>query len=284
MPESNSSDRAPDSPPQDLGRPIRRSRPHRHIGPYPGFSPRHDRTGSRRNTHGGEYRPNILPRLPGASSSRNSRVAGSTSEFPSPTAVRIIPSLNSGNLHLTGSEPDIGNLISRAPDPNEGFGEWLSRNARHSGINFEVRPISSRLEEDQVFRRRHEGIGQSRSEPAIAFGQYRRFNLFEADGGFSPFEEDEGLRRRPDHFGTLDTIMARLPPVETARLGESEQVCPVCLNPYHRPSSATSSRTSETEHAVRLRCHHVLGRECIRQWLQDGNITCPLCRANVYGH
>ncbi|MCJ1461500.1 hypothetical protein MMC07_000097 [Pseudocyphellaria aurata] len=287
MPESDSSDGAPNLPARGgPGGPIRHSRSRRHGSPYAGFSSRRDRNNSNRNTHGGESGPIASPHPSDASSSGNSRGAGSTSEFPpqpSPTAVRMIstlahrPSLTTGNSHLTGPESDIDNPhISRArPDNDEGFGEWLARNARRSGLFFEVRPITSRLLEEQMFSRRREGVGRSQSESGLELDHLRLPN---------PFEEDQASGRRPVDFETVDTIMASLPPVETDSLGEREQSCPVCLNDYNRPGSATSSSgPSETEHAVRLRCHHVIGRECIRYWLQDGNITCPLCRANVHG-
>ncbi|MCJ1469290.1 hypothetical protein MMC07_007923 [Pseudocyphellaria aurata] len=248
---------------------------------------------------------------------------------------------DSGNSHLTGSEPEIDNShVSRArSDTDGGFGEWLARNVPHRELLFEVRLVNSRILEEQMFSPRLEGIGPS--EPG------REFDISEEDRGlgrrpedfgnshltgsqpdidnahinrapsdtngarpivipipifstrlegidpsepgreFDIFEEffEEGRRsgRRPEGFGTVDTIMTRLPPVDTASLGEREKSCPVCLNDYNRPGSATSSRPSETEHAVRLPCHHVIGRECIRYWLQDGNITCPLCRANIHG-
>ncbi|MCJ1468136.1 hypothetical protein MMC07_006764 [Pseudocyphellaria aurata] len=233
------------------------------------------------------------PRPSGASSSGNSPGAEqSTSESPpqpSPTAVQMTPtlahqpSLTGGNSHLTGSEPDIDNPhISRARSDTVGnFQQSLAIYATHDyEFHQTTGPIPRFSTHDYEFHQttgpiprfspRLEGIDPSESG--------REFEIFE-----EIFEDDRGSGPRPEDFETVDTIMARLPPVDTASLGEREQSCPVCLNGYNHPGSATSSGPSETEHAVRLPCHHVIGRECIRQWLEDGNITCPLCRANVHG-
>ncbi|MCJ1469702.1 hypothetical protein MMC07_008343 [Pseudocyphellaria aurata] len=72
-------------------------------------------------------------------------------------------------------------------------------------------------------------------------------------------------------------FVAGLPVVETA----PEQTCPICLNRYDSTPSS-SEDTLEKEPALELPCKHVVGRSCLRTWLQGGNKTCPFCRVDVY--
>ena len=60
-----------------------------------------------------------------------------------------------------------------------------------------------------------------------------------------------------------------------------DEKCPICLEIY----GTTISQGSTAEDAVRLRtCSHVVGRECIKQWIKSEDFAkeCPLCRADIY--
>ncbi|KAG2386230.1 hypothetical protein C9374_002676 [Naegleria lovaniensis] len=58
----------------------------------------------------------------------------------------------------------------------------------------------------------------------------------------------------------------RLSSSEVLELGEHHE-CSICLQNYERP--------------VRLQCQHVYCEQCITEWVQTGNQTCPVCRAPV---
>ncbi|MCJ1261417.1 hypothetical protein MMC22_001281 [Lobaria immixta] len=108
-------------------------------------------------------------------------------------------------------------------------------------------------------RRRHHG-----------YGDYLR-----DDEPFPEFEDVPRSRHRPN-------VEVTLLPVQSATLPEDEQTCSICMNKYDTPSTATGTEPSETEPAVRLICYHVIGKNCIQHWLEDGNTVCPLCRTDVY--
>lgn len=56
--------------------------------------------------------------------------------------------------------------------------------------------------------------------------------------------------------------------------------CPICKEPYGQKAPDTGIK----EHAVRLPCDHVVGRECIAMWLapESNKNTCPLCREEFF--
>ncbi|KAF0977469.1 hypothetical protein FDP41_003461 [Naegleria fowleri] len=58
----------------------------------------------------------------------------------------------------------------------------------------------------------------------------------------------------------------RLSSSEVSELGEHHE-CSICLQNYERP--------------VRLQCQHVFCEQCISEWVQTGNQTCPVCRTPV---
>ncbi|MCJ1468396.1 Serine/arginine repetitive matrix protein 2 [Pseudocyphellaria aurata] len=80
-----------------------------------------------------------------------------------------------------------------------------------------------------------------------------------------------------------DNITARFELVDTATLEEGDQLCPICTNRYSVPTVITPSGSSDTENAVWTPCHHVIGRNCLRRWLEMRKTTCPICRANLLG-
>jgi len=55
---------------------------------------------------------------------------------------------------------------------------------------------------------------------------------------------------------------------EIVELGEHSE-CSICLQTYTRP--------------IRLNCNHIYCEQCISDWVQTGNHTCPVCRAPVGG-
>lgn len=65
--------------------------------------------------------------------------------------------------------------------------------------------------------------------------------------------------------------MTNLPLVPTDSIAEDE-ACSICLESF----------ASSKEIAVKLKCGHQIGRDCILQWLTGNHDTCPFCRANVY--
>ena len=99
-----------------------------------------------------------------------------------------------------------------------------------------------------------------------------------------PREFDYEPPRRTRHVGsrTVANLLAGLPQVQVSTLTEDEKSCPICTNKYDTPSEATSTDPSETESCVRLLCHHTIGQNCIKRWLEEGNTTCPICRTDVY--
>ncbi|MCJ1468397.1 hypothetical protein MMC07_007025 [Pseudocyphellaria aurata] len=77
--------------------------------------------------------------------------------------------------------------------------------------------------------------------------------------------------------------LASLPAVNTATLSEGDQSCPICLDKYDSNTSTTASaENSDVEHAIRLRCNHLLGKSCFKKWLEERKNTCPFCRTNVF--
>lgn len=106
-------------------------------------------------------------------------------------------------------------------------------------------------------------------------GHHRHADFLRDDELFPEIEDVPRGRHRPN-------VEAILLPVQSATLPEDEQTCSICMNKYDTPSTATRTEPSETEPAVRLICNHVIGKNCIQHWLDDGNTVCPLCRTDVY--
>ncbi|KAI3968045.1 hypothetical protein MKX01_029295 [Papaver californicum] len=55
---------------------------------------------------------------------------------------------------------------------------------------------------------------------------------------------------------------------------ESETICAVCMNYMDR------------SHEMRMlsNCCHVFHRECLDKWVDQNQVTCPLCRSNLLPH
>lgn len=88
---------------------------------------------------------------------------------------------------------------------------------------------------------------------------------------------------RPFRRQRIGVLLAALSLVETISLPEEDRSCPVCMENYDTSTAATGSEPSdERECAIRLQCQHVMGKDCLRCWLEGGNATCPFCRTNIY--
>lgn len=161
-------------------------------------------------------------------------------------------------------------------------------------------PIASTVEVPQEFENlpplrrygewtgNHSGSGvlpQFEAETTNGFSELEEF-LF---GQFLDFDQFQELEVELDHpregppEGVVDSLLATLPTIQVDTLKEEDQSCSICQTDYLTPGAAFSSDPSETEPAIQLRCLHVMGKTCIKKWLDDGNRTCPMCRADVYG-
>ena len=48
---------------------------------------------------------------------------------------------------------------------------------------------------------------------------------------------------------------------------ENDEGCSICLESYH-----------DNDKIVQLTCNHIFHKDCIREWLQNKQNNCPLCR------
>ena len=74
----------------------------------------------------------------------------------------------------------------------------------------------------------------------------------------------------------IETFLNSLPAVSLTDLPEGSQDCPICVEPFQD--------TRGTEMPVQLPCKHIIGKNCLRKWLNSSvlnlkNNTCPFCRA-----
>lgn len=99
---------------------------------------------------------------------------------------------------------------------------------------------------------------------------------------FPEFQYEPPRRGPPQESTTVNNFLNSLTRVRAATLSGEEKLCPICTNKYDTPSAATESEPSVTESCIRLRCHHLIGKNCIKRWLNDEHTTCPICRATVY--
>ncbi|MCJ1463274.1 hypothetical protein MMC07_001880 [Pseudocyphellaria aurata] len=111
-------------------------------------------------------------------------------------------------------------------------------------------------------------------------------NIFDAD--FTPeelgnfFDQDEPSDELdPELSSRVESFIARFPQVDPTTFAEEEQSCPICSSRYSVPTTATRSEDPDTEPAIRPPCHHVIGRNCLGNWLKRGKSTCPICRARL---
>ncbi|KAH9891627.1 hypothetical protein C8Q73DRAFT_700071 [Cubamyces lactineus] len=98
---------------------------------------------------------------------------------------------------------------------------------------------------------------------------------------------DDARRREARLFDFADAL-PRLTESQLAALGQSDSTCPICLtslsallaeeetaiamdSPAHPIEQLGVTRLAET-------CGHIFCRKDIREWLFQGNTTCPTCR------
>lgn len=187
---------------------------------------------------------------------------------------------------------------------SENFNEAFLRFLHRQNLNENLRRFLHRQNLDENLRSLDQGDNYEESvenpvaEPGLDLAQtlrpiieltidYQTLILVLTDDnpletGYDFLEHEEFLRSLDSE--KVDSLLSGLPAVETATLPEDDQSCPVCREKYETPSAAatTSEEAPETEPAIQLRCNHVFGKSCLKRWLESGNTTCPLCRANVY--
>lgn len=76
-----------------------------------------------------------------------------------------------------------------------------------------------------------------------------------------------------------ETFIQSLPVPSLTDLSGDSQDCPICFEQYQNPQN--------WENPVRLPCNHVLGQDCLQNWLTSStsninNNTCPFCRAVLF--
>lgn len=95
-------------------------------------------------------------------------------------------------------------------------------------------------------------------------------------GGFSTYSS-EGQLSSFYIFVPPSSIKKRLPVIEFRSYskcsmdGEENALCPVCLE------------VLEANHEIRelSNCCHAFHKHCIDEWIDIGQLTCPLCRAQL---
>ena len=95
---------------------------------------------------------------------------------------------------------------------------------------------------------------------------------------------DLGLPATPNtRAKTLNTkvkaFLESLPILVLADLRLDSSECPFCIEPYQN--------SPHSERPVRLPCNHVMGKNCLRKWLNSSgananNNACPTCRAVLF--
>ena len=75
------------------------------------------------------------------------------------------------------------------------------------------------------------------------------------------------------------SFLESLPILALADLRSDSLECPFCIEPYQN--------SPRSERPVRLPCNHVMGKDCLRKWLNSSeananNNACPTCRAVLF--
>ena len=79
---------------------------------------------------------------------------------------------------------------------------------------------------------------------------------------------------RPTLHQHAASLLGFLPQVSLDDLAHDAKSCPVCTEDF--------PGLNEKDTPIRLRCGHVIGRECIKKWILGGNSSCPICRGEVF--
>ncbi|KAL9636590.1 MAG: hypothetical protein Q9164_002721 [Protoblastenia rupestris] len=128
-------------------------------------------------------------------------------------------------------------------------------------------------------------------------GSYNRWKLEEAreemglgDACFPLFTgqdlEEYGKKNSLPPVPEIIRILSRLPVIEIGDLEDDQRNCAICLEGFKYQGKAGDRDISGNidEAPVRLRCGHVFGDVCFRNWIRPfGEATsCPMCRANHF--
>ena len=73
-------------------------------------------------------------------------------------------------------------------------------------------------------------------------------------------------------------FVSNLPRKTIENLTAEETTCSICYEPF----TETDTELMSAEMAVQLSCGHVFGDQCLTNWLNADNVTCPMCRGLVY--
>lgn len=69
----------------------------------------------------------------------------------------------------------------------------------------------------------------------------------------------------------IEAIKKQLPVTEYKLLDDKEDQCAVCLNAMEAKQLTRELRN----------CSHVFHKQCLDAWIDNSNVTCPLCRADL---
>lgn len=85
----------------------------------------------------------------------------------------------------------------------------------------------------------------------------------------------EGSTKRPDP----EAVAAFFDGLPRMPISSEDPTCSICLQRYRDPLfTAYYIDPPDPERPVKLPCGHILGKHCVRRWLDAGHDTCPLCR------
>ncbi|KAK1392153.1 RING-type domain-containing protein [Heracleum sosnowskyi] len=84
------------------------------------------------------------------------------------------------------------------------------------------------------------------------------------------FDWSASLIPRPLSY-TIETIKKQLPVTWYKLSDEREGQCAVCLN-----AMEAKELTRDLHN-----CSHVFHKQCLDAWIDNNNVTCPLCRADL---
>ncbi|KAI8540543.1 hypothetical protein RHMOL_Rhmol09G0271300 [Rhododendron molle] len=92
-----------------------------------------------------------------------------------------------------------------------------------------------------------------------------------SDDSVSESRPYASLVQVPVHF-VIDSIKERLPVIKYSNFLEATSLCAVCL--------ALVNASDEVRELCN--CSHVFHTKCLDGWVDQGRITCPLCRSKLW--
>lgn len=163
-----------------------------------------------------------------------------------------IPSATS----MDGNAPPSGFSETGRPSPLSALGPRLE-------LFFTSSNVENRARQGEGLEDRDEEGGEEEGE--------------EGEWGDTEISSEEEVMNEED----VRNYILRLPLVEITKLRADESSCPICLELY-QTSNAQDTDPRPPELPIQLPCAHIMGRECIRQWIGNGNCSCPMCRARLH--